>query len=88
LLHPNPSLFTGRELPIACLTIATFHPPPTPKTRLHRAYQAALDGLSSIIGYAVKANNNYKIMQHLQGLGSGAVLVSGNELKMAIKAGE
>lgn len=52
-----------------------------------RAYQAALDGLSSIIGYAVKANNNYKIMQHLQGLGSGAVLVSGNELKMAIKAG-
>lgn len=27
-------------------------------------------------------------MQHLQALGSGAVLVSGNELKMAIKAGE
>lgn len=27
-------------------------------------------------------------MQHLQQLGSGAVLVSGNELKMAIKAGE
>jgi diaminopimelate decarboxylase len=53
-----------------------------------KAYQAALDGLDSIIGYAVKANNNYKIMQHLQQLGSGAVLVSGNELKMAIKAGE
>jgi hypothetical protein len=27
-------------------------------------------------------------MQHLQALGSGAVLVSGNELQMAIKAGE
>lgn len=52
------------------------------------AYQKALDGLDSIIGYAVKANNNFKIMQHLQQLGSGAVLVSGNELKMAIKAGE
>lgn len=53
-----------------------------------RAYQAALEGLNSIIGYAVKANNNFKIMQHLQKLGSGAVLVSGNELKMAIKAGK
>lgn len=53
-----------------------------------KAYQEALQGLSSIIGYAVKANNNYKIMQHLQKLGSGAVLVSGNELKLAIQAGE
>jgi diaminopimelate decarboxylase len=53
-----------------------------------KAYKAALEGLDHIIGYAVKANNNYKIMQHLQQLGSGAVLVSGNELKMAIKAGE
>jgi diaminopimelate decarboxylase len=53
-----------------------------------KAYQEALQGLDYIIGYAVKANNNYKIMQHLQQLGSGAVLVSGNELKMAIKAGE
>jgi diaminopimelate decarboxylase len=53
-----------------------------------KAYQEAMQGLDYIIGYAVKANNNYKIMQHLQQLGSGAVLVSGNELKMAIKAGE
>jgi len=52
-----------------------------------KAYQKALEGLNSIIGYAVKANNNYKIMQHLQQLGSGAVLVSGNELKLALQAG-
>jgi diaminopimelate decarboxylase len=51
------------------------------------AYKAALEGLDSIIGYAVKANNNFKIMQHLCQLGSGAVLVSGNELLMAVKAG-
>eukprot|EP00877_Chromochloris_zofingiensis_P005286 jgi/Chrzof1/14759/Cz09g15050.t1 len=51
------------------------------------AYKNALEGLDSIIGYAVKANNNFKIMQHLQQLGSGAVLVSGNELQLAIKAG-
>eukprot|EP00775_Hariotina_reticulata_P008763 gene8763-8942_t len=51
------------------------------------AYKAALEGLDSIIGYAVKANNNFKIMQHLCQLGSGAVLVSGNELLLAVKAG-
>ena len=27
------------------------------------AYKEALEGLDSIIGYAVKANNNFKIMQ-------------------------
>jgi len=53
----------------------------------YRAYQAALTGLDSIIGYAVKANNNLKIMQHLRSLGSGAVLVSGNELRLAMAAG-
>ncbi|KIY98180.1 diaminopimelate decarboxylase [Monoraphidium neglectum] len=53
----------------------------------YAAYQAALAGLDSIIGYAIKANNNLKIVQLLQSLGSGAVLVSGNELKLAIAAG-
>ena len=56
-------------------------------TRNYQAYEKALEGLPSIIGYAVKANNNLKIMQHLNKLGSGAVLVSGNELRLAIQAG-
>ena len=51
------------------------------------AYQRALEGIDSIIGYAVKANNNLVIMKHLQQLGSGAVLVSGNELLAAMVAG-
>jgi len=51
------------------------------------AYRRALEGLNYIIGYAVKANNNFKVMQLLQGQGSGAVLVSGNELKLAMAAG-
>ena len=55
--------------------------------RNYAAYEEALTGLDSIIGYAVKANNNLKIVQLLRELGSGAVLVSGNELEMAIKAG-
>lgn len=51
------------------------------------AYKKALEGLKYIIGYAVKANNNLVIMKHLQQQGSGAVLVSGNELKLATAAG-
>ena len=50
------------------------------------AYKDALNDLGSyIIGYAVKANNNLKIMQHLRELGSGAVLVSGTELRLAVQ---
>ncbi|PSC73006.1 diaminopimelate decarboxylase chloroplastic-like [Micractinium conductrix] len=53
----------------------------------YTAYKNALEGLDYFLGYAVKANNNFKIMQFLRELGSGCVLVSGNELRLAIKAG-
>ncbi|TYH90250.1 hypothetical protein ES332_A13G037100v1 [Gossypium tomentosum] len=57
-------------------------------TRNVEAYKEALEGLkNSIIGYAIKANNNLKILQHLRKLGCGAVLVSGNELRLALHAG-
>ncbi|CAN6446594.1 unnamed protein product [Victoria cruziana] len=52
-----------------------------------KAYKNALTGLNSIIGYAVKANNNVKILEFLRELGCGAVLVSGNELRLALHAG-
>lgn len=55
--------------------------------RNYQAYADALTGIDSIIGYAVKANNNLKIMSYLRELGSGAVLVSGNELRLAVAAG-
>jgi diaminopimelate decarboxylase len=53
----------------------------------YRAYEAALRGLESIVGYAIKANNNLRIVELLRSLGSGAVLVSGHELRLAVKAG-
>jgi len=56
-------------------------------TRNVEAYRDALEGLNSIIGYAIKANNNLKILEHLRHSGCGAVLVSGNELKLALRAG-
>lgn len=56
-------------------------------TRNVEAYKAALEGLRSVIGYAIKANNNLKILEHIRQLGCGAVLVSGNELRLALRAG-
>lgn len=56
-------------------------------TRNVEAYKEALEGLNAIIGYAIKANNNFKILEHLRKLGCGAVLVSGNELRLALRAG-
>lgn len=53
----------------------------------YKAYEAATEGLDAIVAYAIKANNNLRIVELLRGLGSGAVLVSGNELKLAVKAG-
>ena len=53
----------------------------------YQDYVSALKGLQSIIGYAVKANNNLHILKHLQNMGCGAVLVSGNELRLALVAG-
>ncbi|MQL68174.1 hypothetical protein Taro_000499 [Colocasia esculenta] len=50
-------------------------------------YREALEGLKSVIGYAIKANNNLKILEHLRQLRCGAVLVSGNELGLALRAG-
>ncbi|KAG2425345.1 hypothetical protein HXX76_013759 [Chlamydomonas incerta] len=50
-------------------------------------YKKALAGLDSLPCYAVKANNNFVIMKQLAAAGAGAVLVSGNELKLATKAG-
>jgi diaminopimelate decarboxylase len=56
-------------------------------TANYNAYKDAFGDLPHVIGYAVKANNNLPIMKHLRSLGSGAVLVSGNELKLAMAAG-
>jgi len=51
------------------------------------AYREALGGLRSVVGYAVKANNNLPVLRLLRELGCGAVLVSGNELRLALEAG-
>lgn len=51
------------------------------------AYEHALEGIDSFIGYAIKANHNFNLLKHLASMGCGAVLVSGCELQTALLAG-
>ncbi|CAK9139070.1 unnamed protein product [Ilex paraguariensis] len=44
-------------------------------------------GSNLIIGYAIKTNNNLKILEHLRKLGCGTVLVSGNKLRLTHRVG-
>jgi len=51
------------------------------------AYEKALVGLNAVVCYAFKANGNFSILKHLAQRGSGAALVSGNELDLAMRTG-
>lgn len=53
----------------------------------YAAYAHALEGMDAFVGYAIKANNNLTLLKRLREMGSGAVLVSGNELQIALTAG-
>ena len=53
----------------------------------YTAYEQAFAERAAIVAYAVKANSNLFILRELQRLGAGAVLVSGNELRLAREAG-
>lgn len=53
----------------------------------YAAYSHALEGMDAFVGYAIKANNNLTLLKQLREMGSGAVLVSGNELQIALAAG-
>ncbi|HLG87850.1 MAG TPA: diaminopimelate decarboxylase [Alphaproteobacteria bacterium] len=53
----------------------------------YRAYADAMDGLNVGIHFALKANGNLAVVALLAGLGAGADIVSGGELKRALAAG-
>ena len=56
-------------------------------TRNYRALEAALAGLPATICYALKANSNQAVIAAFAGLGAGADVVSGGELRRALAAG-
>jgi diaminopimelate decarboxylase len=53
----------------------------------YRSYADALDGISSLVCFAVKANSNLGVLNVLARLGAGFDIVSGGELERVLAAG-
>jgi diaminopimelate decarboxylase len=56
-------------------------------TQQYTSLKNAFKARKSIVSYAVKANSNLSVIQHLANLGAGADCVSIGEVKRALKAG-
>jgi len=56
-------------------------------TRHFNVFSDALRGTNALVCFAVKANSNQAVISTLARLGAGADVVSGGELKRALKAG-
>jgi len=56
-------------------------------TQQYKSLKDSFKARKSIISYAVKANSNLSVIQHLANLGAGADCVSIGEVKRALKAG-
>lgn len=56
-------------------------------TRHFNVFSDALRGSNALVCFAVKANSNQAVLSTLARLGAGADVVSGGELKRALKAG-
>ncbi|MGA9368392.1 MAG: diaminopimelate decarboxylase [Steroidobacteraceae bacterium] len=52
-----------------------------------RALQTAVQGLDTLVCYAVKANSNLAVLQLMADAGLGADIVSGGELQRSLRAG-
>src|ERR1043165_1556444 len=66
--------------PFYCYSTATL-------ARHYRVFAGAFADVPSLVCYAVKANSNQAVIATLARLGAGADVVSGGELKRALKAG-
>jgi diaminopimelate decarboxylase len=74
------SLAEAVGTPFYCYSTATLE-------RHYRVFADAFADVPSMICYSVKANSNQAVIATLARLGSGADVVSGGELKRALKAG-
>jgi len=66
--------------PFYCYSTATL-------TRHYRVFAGAFADVDALVCYAMKANSNQAVIKTLAGLGAGADVVSGGELKRARAAG-
>ena len=49
-------------------------------TKNYHAYESALEGIDSIVGYTLKANHNFNMLKYLASMGCGAVIENSVEL--------
>jgi diaminopimelate decarboxylase len=66
--------------PFYCYSTATL-------TRHYEVFAGAFADVRALVCYAMKANSNQAVVKTLAGLGAGADVVSGGELKRALAAG-
>jgi len=77
---PLPTIAAAVGTPFYCYSTATL-------VRHYRVFRDAFAGLDVLICYAMKANSNQSVLRTLAKLGAGADVVSGGELKRALKGG-
>jgi diaminopimelate decarboxylase len=77
---PLPRIAEEVGTPFYCYSTATL-------TRHFTVFRNALDDLDAEICFSVKSNGNLAILRLLANLGSGADVVSGGELRLALEAG-
>jgi len=74
------TLATKVGTPFYCYSTATLE-------RHYGVFAAAFAGVDALVCYAMKANSNQAVIKTLAKLGAGADVVSGGELKKALRAG-
>ena len=77
---PIPDIAAAVGTPFYCYSTATL-------TRHYKVFIEAMNGLDATVYYAVKANPNLAVIRTLVNLGAGCDVVSGGELRLALKAG-
>ena len=84
LLHaedvPLPQIAKAVGTPFYCYSTATL-------TQQYTIFSNAIEGLNAEVCFAIKANSNLAVLSLLAKLGAGADVVSGGELRLALKAG-
>ena len=77
---PIPQIAETVGTPFYCYSTATL-------ARHSRVFTEALSGLNATVCFAIKANSNLAVIRTLTNLGAGCDVVSGGELRLALKAG-
>lgn len=77
---PVPEIAAAIGTPFYCYATATL-------VRHYRVFSAALDGLDTLICYAMKANTNQAVIRTFVDEGAGLDVVSEGELRRALAAG-